>query len=74
MDWAEQTGHPIDRLYATEVREGGTMAIGADIPAIARNQLDVFTPAEWETMKDTYTFDAWLKKIGATTSRGAARR
>jgi len=68
MNWAEQTGYPIDRLYATEVREGGTMAIGTDIPAIARDQLDVFTPTEWEAMKDLYIFDAWLKKIRATTS------
>ena len=71
MDWSEQTGYPIDRLYATEVREGGTMAIGAGVPPIAREQLDVFTPTEWEKVKDEYTFDAWLKKIGATSSKGA---
>jgi len=69
MDWAAQTGYPMDRLYATEEREGGAMAIGTDVPPISRDQLDVFTPAEWETVKDTFTFDAWLKKIGATTSK-----
>jgi len=73
MEWSEQTGYPVDRLYATEVREGGTRAIGTDVPAIARDRLDVFTPAEWEKVKERYTFDAWLKKIGATTARNAPK-
>jgi hypothetical protein len=72
MDWAAQTGYPIDRLYATEEREGGAMAIGTGVPPISRDQLDVFTPEEWETVKDSFTFDAWLKKIGATTRTNRA--
>ena len=68
MNWSTQTDYPIDRLYATEKHEGGTMAIDVGVPAITRNQLDVFTLSEWEMVKDTYTFDAWLKKIGSSTS------
>ena len=68
MNWAAQTGYPIDGSYKVELHGGGTMAIDVGVPGVNRDQLDVFTPAEWEVVKDTYTFDAWLKKIGASTS------
>ena len=68
LNWASQTGYPIEGTDTVELHGGGTMAIDVGVPAITRDQLDVFTPAEWETVKDTYTFDAWLNKIGATTS------
>ena len=68
MNWAAQTGYPIDGSDTIELHGGGTPVIDAGVPAVTRDQLDVFTPAEWETVKDTYTFDAWLKKIGASTS------
>ena len=68
MSWAAQTAYPLAASYRSELNGGGTMAIDVGVPAITRDQLDVFTPAEWETVKDTYTFDAWLKIIGAATS------
>jgi dienelactone hydrolase len=73
-EWAEKTGYPIDPLYATEVREGGAMAVGTDVPFIAREQLDVFTPAEWEKVKEQYTFDAWIKKIKASSSKDKPKK
>jgi len=69
-EWSTTTNFPIDKMYATEVREGGTMAVGTDVPAIEREQLSVFTPEEWEKVKQDYMFDVWIAKIGATTSRG----
>ncbi|AWI09713.1 alpha/beta hydrolase family protein [Ereboglobus luteus] len=68
-EWASETGYPMDRGYTSEEREGGAMAVGDNVPAIARDQLSVFTAAEWETVKAGYTFDTWLKKIGATTNK-----
>lgn len=73
-EWAAQTGYPIDKMYATEEREGGAMAVGENVPAIARDQLDVFTSGEWQSVKSEYTFDAWLKKIGATSGKDKPRK
>ena len=58
-EWAQRTGVPIDKLYATEDREGGALAIGEGVPGIAREELSVFTPAEWEKEKQALMFDTW---------------
>jgi hypothetical protein len=50
----------MDKLYATEAREGGTRAVATDVPAIAREELSVLTPAEWERAKGELMFDAWV--------------
>jgi dienelactone hydrolase len=68
-EWSQRTGVPIDKLYATEDREGGTMAIGDGVPGIEREQLSVFTPAEWEQHKRELMFDSWV-----TAARAAARK
>lgn len=60
--WAKRTGFAMDKLYATEEREGGTLAVGGEVPGIDREQLSVFTPAEWEKEKDTLTFAAWTER------------
>jgi len=69
IEWAKAVNYPMDPGYTSEAREGGAMAIGNNVPPITRDQLSVFTPAEWEKVKNDYTLDAWLKKIGATTTR-----
>lgn len=58
-EWAARTGHPMDKLYATEEREGGARVVTGDVPAITREQLSVFTPAEWAREKPRLAFDAW---------------
>jgi len=68
-EWSAQTGFAIPAMYAPEVRHGGTMAVGAGVPGIDHEQLSVFTPAEWKPIQDQYTLDAWLKKVGATTTK-----
>ena len=37
----------MDKLYATEEREGGTLALGDDIPGYQHDDLRVFSEAEW---------------------------
>ena len=63
--WAAESGVALDRLYATEEREGGTLAIGPPLPAPARDDLSVFGPSEWEREKDRLTYEAWLKAARA---------
>ena len=68
-EWAAQVHYPLSPMYSTEVREGGTQAVGTGVPGIDHEQLSVFTPAEWKPLQDQYTLDAWLKKVGATTTK-----
>jgi len=60
---------PMDKLYATEEREGGTRAIGAGVPGIAREELSVFTAAEWEVRRRELSFDAWAERARAAGAR-----
>lgn len=63
--WAQRTGMPMDKLYATEEREGGTRAIGDGVPGIAREELSVFSAAEWEVHRRELSFDAWAERARA---------
>lgn len=65
LEWAQQTGVAMDKLYSTEEREGGTRAMGHDVPGFARESLSVFTLAEWEKNKFALTFDAWTERARA---------
>jgi len=58
-EWARRTGTAMDKLYATDHREGGTPAIGSGVPGIAREALSVFPEAEWQQVRGQLTFDAW---------------
>jgi dienelactone hydrolase len=58
--WAEAQGVAMDRLYATEEREGGTPALGTKIPGIKRADLCVFSPEEWEHVKETLVYESWV--------------
>jgi len=63
--WAQARGVAMDRLYATEEREGGTPALGSDVPAIDRDQLFVFTPEEWDQRKDRLVYERWVEAAKA---------
>ena len=39
-EWAQRTGFPMDKFYATEEREGGIRAVAGDAPGI-----------EWEVVR-----------------------
>ncbi len=58
-EWVKQHGIAADPNYIDELREGGTLAVGADVPGFQREDLNVFTPAEWEQHKGELTFTAW---------------
>lgn len=64
-EWAAKYSVFIDPQYATEDREGGTMAIGDGVPGFERESLSVFTPAEWETAKRDLMFDTWAERSRA---------
>jgi dienelactone hydrolase len=59
--WALARGVAMDKLYATEEREGGTRALGSDVPAIDRSELFVFSAAEWDQRKDRMIYEQWVE-------------
>jgi dienelactone hydrolase len=59
-EWAQARGVAMDKLYATEHREGGVRALGEGVPGLSRETLCVFTPAEWEREKSRMIHETWL--------------
>jgi dienelactone hydrolase len=72
-DWAKARAVAIDRLYATEEREGGTRALGDDVPAVDRDDLFVFPAKEWERRKDRLIYESWVAEATARTAAGPGR-
>jgi dienelactone hydrolase len=63
--WAAKHSIPMDRLYATEQREGGTPALLDDVPGYQRDDLAVFTAEEWQQQRDSLILESWLAKARA---------
>ncbi len=61
IEWAQKNNVPMDKLYATELREGGTRALGADFPPVPHEQLNALPVDRWERDKDQYIYESWLK-------------
>lgn len=64
-DWATKHSIPMDKLYATDQREGGTPALLNDVPGCQRDDLAVFTEAEWQQQRETLIIESWLAKARA---------
>jgi dienelactone hydrolase len=64
-EWAKAGGVELDRLYASEEREGGTPALGTGLPALSRTDLSVLSPEEWEREKENFIYESWLKRARA---------
>jgi hypothetical protein len=60
-EWSARVNVPLDKLYATEEREGGTLALGNDVPGHAPELLDVFPRADWEARKKEFILETWVE-------------
>ena len=58
--WSQKHNISMDRLYATEDREGGTPALGNDVPGYQREDLSLFTPEQWRSHKQRLIFETWV--------------
>ena len=61
-EWAAANGVLMDKLYATEEREGGTAAIGTGVPSLGREALSVFSAGEWGSAKLNYVYEVWVDR------------
>lgn len=65
--WARQHRVAVDGSLGAEEREAGTRAVGADVPGYEREDLSVFTPAQWSAHRDELTFEAWTAAANAAS-------
>jgi dienelactone hydrolase len=65
LEWAGKNKVVMDPLYATELREGGTRALGADVPAIPHGQMNALPADVWARDKNLYVYETWLKEAKA---------
>ena len=72
--WARQHGVFMDRGYATEERETGTRALGGDVPGYDREDLSIFTPAQWELHKKELVLETWVQAARNASQDAAAER
>ena len=61
-EWAKGLGVPMDKQYATENREGGTIALGKNIPYVAHDSLNVLPDAEWQKEKKNFVLETWWER------------
>lgn len=59
-DWAATNHIAIDRLYATELREGGTRALDDHVPGYPREMLNVLSTQQWDEQKTNFIIETWL--------------
>ncbi len=63
IEWSKANGVETDRAYATELSEGGTRALGTGVPGLTREQLSVFSRAEWDQRKPGMVIDSWVAHV-----------
>ena len=72
-EWAKRNDVAMDPLYATEHREGGTRALGINVPALPREALAVFPMEEWTKRKASMIHESWLREAKSRLGSGASQ-
>ena len=62
-EWARTHNVAMDPRYASESREGGTRALGADVPGLTRRDLSVFDEEGWDRTKDKLIYERWIDAV-----------
>jgi acetyl esterase/lipase len=69
-DWAARNGI-VSNSLKNETGEGGTMAVGNDIPALNRDLLHALPEAVWSSERDRYIYETWVDHAQAAIRSGA---
>jgi dienelactone hydrolase len=68
-EWAAANNVFVDQQYATELREGGTRALGTNIPAVPHDDMSALPRDVWEKNKGRYVYESWLKEAQLLVNR-----
>jgi dienelactone hydrolase len=69
-EWAARN-HLDASSLKSERGEGGTMALGNDVPAINRDLLHALPDSVWNTQRDRYLYETWVAHAKAAIRSGA---
>jgi len=64
-EWSQANSVSLDPLYAVTDREGGTPALGKNIPGLTREQLSVIPDSPWQSESRRMTIDHWERAVRA---------
>jgi dienelactone hydrolase len=71
MDWASKNGVTTPGSLKNENGEGGTMALGNNIPAVPRADLHAVPEAVWDSERDNFVYETWVDRAKTATASGA---
>jgi len=61
LPWAQANSVAMDPQYATELREGGTRALGEGVPPVARELLHALPDEVWTRDRGLYVYETWVE-------------
>ena len=72
-DWAKKNGVPMDKMYADDHREGGTIALGKNVPYVTHDQLNAVPESEWTAQKSDFILESWFDRVRLLSSGSPLR-
>ncbi|MFL6414801.1 MAG: alpha/beta hydrolase family protein [Bryobacteraceae bacterium] len=69
-DWAARNGL-VSNSFKNETGEGGTLAVGNDIPAVNRDLLHALPEAVWTSARERYIYETWVDRAKAAIRSAA---
>jgi dienelactone hydrolase len=71
-NWASAHNlNPPGSSVASAHGEGGTLALGSDIPAVSRADLHAIPEAVWDSQRDRYVYETWVDRAKTAISAAA---
>jgi dienelactone hydrolase len=71
-DWAASHElNPPASSVSSAHGEGGTLALGAGIPAVPRSDLHALPEAVWDSQRESYVYETWLDRAKSAVDSGA---
>ncbi len=70
-EWALKNHLVTEITPKYEHGEGGTIALGNDIPAVPRDDLHALPEAVWDSQKESYIYETWVDRAKAAVRSGA---
>jgi dienelactone hydrolase len=67
--WANRTGVDESALKS-ESAQGGTVALGEEIPAVSRDSLRALPEAVWTSERDRYIYETWVEQAQVAVRSG----
>jgi len=67
--WAEAVGYALGKSSGRPDRDGGLSVIRSDVPLLTQDQLDIFSPVEWQRRKAEFVYSTWVTRALADAQR-----